>query len=82
MIGVVFVVHAKSATINNNRTALSYILYKRTFSRDSNVIKKVQIVFHSVEKNQCEIFDFWSYFKLVIKVVSNCNSLIKLNLGR
>ena len=36
----------------------------------------------SVEKNQFEIFDFWSNFELISKEVSNCNTLFKLNLSR
>ena len=43
--------------------------------------KKIKKKF-SVEKQRFEILDFGSNFKLIIEVVSNCNSLFKLNLSR
>ena len=46
-------------------------------------LSKFSIFFpRSVEKNRFEIFDFWPNFELISKVVSNCNSLFKLNLSR
>ena len=38
--------------------------------------------FHSVEKNWFESLDFLSDFELISMIVSNCNSLSKLNQSR
>ena len=44
-------------------------------------LKNFKKVFTKLEKKRFEMFDFWSHFELIIKVVSYCNSLFKLNLS-
>ena len=45
--------------------------------------KALSIVFRTIfKKNRLEIFDFWFIFELIIKILSNCNSLFELNLSR
>ena len=74
---------AKLAATNNHRRRLSDISYYSTFSRDSNDIKNFQKNYtESVEKNRFEVFYSWSNFELISKVLSNCNSLFKLNVSR
>ena len=44
------------------------------------IAKKVFTVSRKTQFTVFEIFDFCSNFELISKVVSNCNSLLKLNL--
>ena len=62
-----FVFRAKLGTTNTRQNRLSDIKNKSSFSRNSRRLKNFKKITPSIQRNQFEIFDFWSNFEWVNK---------------